>query len=377
MSLKLVRVISPCLSYIDGGACYPPPGPPPAVWHYNPALMTCPKHYLQGQSSSVPKFIYDPGDDKYKAFFGLSSTYWPSWDAQRAEWYAETGEWANSVAWLARSTWVGVFGMSYSNRPGMGSFNKIYSTMNSTTAIWEVDPNSLLTVTNGWHVDPYYGGWNPRSIYNHAVVNRQDGYLIGGSSWTLDHWRNLNGTPERFATTRLPNTLAYMCYENRNYLWFITSDGVICKMDYKIPRYEMISTVQNPESISTGYAIAFDSKRKRVAVLRTMPDAVDGACQHQLEIYSPLVVATGMTDPVPVSSLKTGKQITFVSHVIGDAGEGVTPFTVNANMADPVEGRLINAFSGTELNGRVSHRYQAPNEACTETLQLDVTVEDE
>jgi len=54
----------------------------------------------------------------------------------------------------------------------------------------------------------------------------------------------------------------------------------------------------------------------------------------------------------------------------------VTPYTVNGQMALPVAGRLITPFSGTELNGRVCFQYQAPDEACEETLQLDVTVEE-
>ena len=41
-----------------------------------------------------------------------------------------------------------------------------------------------------------------------------------------------------------------------------------------------------------------------------------------------------------------------------------------------VEGRLVTPFSGTELNGRVCFQYQAPHQACTETLGLKVTVEE-
>jgi len=151
---------------------------------------------------------------------------------------------------------------------------------------------------------------------------------------------------------------------------------VICKADYQIPRWEMISTVQNPEADALKYFITYDTKRKRVVVFRQRPDAADGACQHQLEFYYPMVKAGQLTQPVPVTSLKAGNRIILAANLIGDAGEGVTPYTVQGEMLSPVEGRLVTPFSGTELNGRVCFQYQAPNQACTETLRLKVTVEE-
>jgi hypothetical protein len=89
-----------------------------------------------------------------------------------------------------------------------------------------------------------------------------------------------------------------------------------------------------------------------------------------------MVSPAQLTQPVPVTSLRANQRIILAAHLIGEAGEGVTPYTVNGKMALPVAGRLITPFSGTELNGRVCFQYQAPDQACEETLQLDVTVEE-
>jgi hypothetical protein len=95
-----------------------------------------------------------------------------------------------------------------------------------------------------------------------------------------------------------------------------------------------------------------------------------------LEFYRPLYQVAGLTDPVPVTRLRAGEKVLFVAHLYGDNGEGVSPYTVNAAMEEPVEGRLLTPFSGTELNGAATFRYQAPAAGCTEKLKLSTTVTD-
>lgn len=339
--------------------------------------MKCPRHYQQS-TSKISNFFYDPGNDRLIAHVLLDTIYYPGWDARRYEFNAEDGAWINQAeafnTGIGNGSWIGIWGAVYTQKATMGSFNKIYACRNNETDIREVMWEYAEPVAGGWSVNPYT--WNPKSIYSHAVVNRIDNLLASASAWTLDCWCNISTTPERFAQLRLPNVLNYLAYESRNYCWVITQDGVILKADYQIPRWEMISTVQDPEADTVNYFITFDTKRKRVVVLRQRPDAADGACQHQLEFYYPMVKPAQLTQPVPVTSLRTGNRIILAAHLIGDAGEGLTPYTVEGEMAAPVEGRLTTPFSGTELNGRVCFQYQAPAEACTETLELAVTVEE-
>lgn len=377
MSLWLMKTVPNCLGYIDYKKCYQhtPPLWGPDGLIYNGNLVTCPRHYMQ-TTGNLANFFYEPGADKLIAHVILTTIYWPGWDARRYEFDAATGQWTNADPVLSRDpdTFIGIWGAAWTGGATMGSYGKIYACRRSETAIREISWKNAEPVDGGWSVDPYT--WNPKSIYGYAIVNRADNTLAAVSSWTLDCWRNISVTPERFAQLRLPNVLGYLAYESRNYCWVITKDGVVLKADYQIPRWEMISKVNKPEVSSTGYAIAFDTKRKQVVVLRLRPDAADGFCQHQLEFYYPMVSPAQLTQPVPVTSLKAGKRVILVAHLIGEAGEGITPYTVNAVLQEPVEGRLVTPFSGTELGGRVCFQYQAPDVACEETLTLETTVEE-
>jgi len=369
MSLWPLQIIAPCMSYIDYGSCVPPPGP---TGGYNKYLITCPRHYQESMISQhgMNSFFYDPGSDKFIYHTWLYKTAWPGWDVKRYEFDAATGAQVGDTY----GTDISIWGSVYSKNAISGSYGKVYACRSSEYYIREVSADTLLPVTGGWSVNPYT--WTPKSIYFYALVNRIDNYLVAATNWTLDCWRNISTTPERFAQLRLPNVLNSLCYESQKYCWAITQDGVILKADYQIPRWEMISTVQDPSDDAVGYLITYDTKRKRVVVFRQRQDAADGACQHQLEFYYPMVAPAQLTQPVPVTSLRGGNRIILVSHLIGDAGEGLTPYTVNGAMVSPVEGSLVTPFSATAVNGAVGFQYQAPEAACTETLQLAVTVEE-
>jgi len=375
MSLWLMKTVAPCMAYIDNGSCSAttPPLWGPNGLTYNGYLITCPRHFKQGKGS-ISHFYYDPATDLLRAIIAYTTTYWPGWDAQRLDFSPETGAWVNRDEVLARQVFVGIWGTAWTGKATMGSYGLIYAT-DPVAKVNQIDPLTMNPAPGGWSIDPTK--WSGHPIYSPVIVNRIDGILAGVSSWTLDCWRGMEtANPEKFAQLRLPNVLGYMAYESRNYCWIITKDGVILKADYKIPRWEMISRVNAPEVESTGYAIAFDTKRKQVVVFRSRPDSADGACQHQLEFYYPMVSPAQLTQPVPVTSLRAGKRVILVAHLIGEAGEGITPYTINATLKEPVEGRLVTPFSGTELGGRVAFQYQAPDQACQETISLETTVEE-
>lgn len=368
MSLWPVQTISPCITY-RSGTCVPPPGPASG---YNKYLLTCPRSYRETVLPTLSAgFFYAPGVDRLIYHTALNKVEWPSWDAKRYEFDAATG----ALVGASSGEWVGIWGIAYTKNATAGSLGKIYACFASNTKIQEVSYSSLQPVAGGWWVDPYKN-WNPKSIYQYAMVNQIDNLMVAAQNWTLDLWRNISTTPERWATLRLPNVISSICYESRKYCWVITVDGVILKANYLIPRWEMISTVQDPSADTLKYLITFDSKRNRVVVLRIRSDAADGACQIQLEFYYPMVKPATLTQPVPVTSLRSGNRVLLAANLIGDAGEGLTPYTVTGAMAPPVEGYLVTPFSGTEMNGRVCFQYQAPDIACTETLQLSVTVEE-
>jgi hypothetical protein len=357
MALWVLGTIAPCLTY--------------NLWDgiirsisYNPFLITPPRIYDEC-IWTINHFFYEPGNDYLVAYMLFSTYHWPSWAVYLYKWDAETG------VCLGRQT-ASIFAISWANHAGVGSYNHIYTTMNSSTKIYEVPWDSLSYQAGMWSVDP--NTWNPNSIYSHAVVNRLDGILCGVGSDHLDIW-NLNPTPTRRMQLRLPNSLGYMAYENRENLWIVTKDGLVLKANYRAARWEMLSTVQNPSPDAVNYLCAFDTRRKRLAVLRQRPDAEDGACQCQLEFYRPLYRSARLTDPVPVSPLRAGAKVRFVAHLIGEAGEGVASYLANAALVEPAAGQCLTPVARTEICGAVTFRYQAPA-AGRDTLKISATITD-
>ncbi|MHB9075247.1 MAG: hypothetical protein ACYC6G_17205 [Desulfobaccales bacterium] len=349
MALYPIKVISPCMSYPAWNGVVP-------TFFYKQYLVTPPRIYSE-QISRLTQFFYEGGTDKYVAYAWLDIINWPGWSTCRYTWDAETG------AFLGKQSQNIV--MNYVNRAGNGSFGKIFATFTSGSSVQEVTWDSLAYV-GGWQANP--GTWSPGRIFSHIVVNLQDGLLVGVNGSSLETW-NINGTPTLLSTLRIPYGVGYLAFEDRQSCWIITTNGFILKANYRVPRWEMLSGVQNPSADATGYLAAFDTKRKRLGVLRLRPNNTDGACQNQIEIYRPIYRVAGLTEPVPVSPLRADERVHFVAHLYGDAGEGVAGYMVNADLGPDPLGQLLTPASSSELNGALTFRYQAPG-AGEDTLHL-------
>lgn len=357
MALYPIKIVAPCLNYnLWDGVTYTA---------YNQYLITPPRIYEEA-INSVAHFFYEPSNDCLVAYMQFDTIHWPSWGAYLFKWKADTGE------FIGREE-TSIFNIAWANKAGVGSYNHIYTTMKPNSKINEVPWNDLIGWESGmWSVDP--STWTPPSIYSHALVNRIDGIVCGISSMNLDIW-DISSTPTRTAQMRLPNTLGYLTYENRENLWLVTNDGLIAKANYQMARWEMLSAVQDPSPDAIDYLCAFDTKRKRLAVFRRRPDATDGACQCQLEFYRPLCRVAQLTDPVPVSPLRAGEKVRFVAHLIGDTGEGIASYLINGELLEPVSGECLTPVAQTENCGAITFRYQA-TEACEDTLKISATITD-
>ena len=103
---------------IPGAATWGPDG-----LTYNGKLVTCPRHYKQG-NSNLSHFYYDPGADLLRAIIVYSTTYWPSWDVQRLDFSAETGEWVNRGEVLAGKVFVGIWGSAWTGKVDHGKLQQ-------------------------------------------------------------------------------------------------------------------------------------------------------------------------------------------------------------------------------------------------------------
>jgi hypothetical protein len=337
------------------------------IYSYNQNLITPPRHYTDSLWT-VSHWFYDPGSDRLVLVGMLAICQWPGWSVKRYDYNADTGEQIGSAE-------LSIYSKSWVGRASLGSFSSIYATWNSGTQISEIDASTVWPQTGMWSIDPH--AWTPSRNFSHAVVNREDGLIVGISASSMEIW-DITGVPFLKGTIQLPYTLGYLTYESREICWIITSNGLVGKANYRLnpPRWEMLSSVQNPTEDAMGYFVAFDPKRKRLAVFRLRPDADDGSCQSQIEFYRPLYRVSGLTEPVPVSRLRTGERTRFVSHLYGENGEGVSTYLVHGDLAPPAAGAMLTPISGAELSGAVTFRYQAPPMAATDTMMVSATVTD-
>jgi hypothetical protein len=360
--LQTIATAAPCLAYQP----YVPGGGGIGGIIYHPELIVPPRIY--GESLAYCRhFYYERGGDRLVGWAMFDTVQWPGWACWRYEWDAGSG------ALLSRTA-ASLFTLTYTGKAGLGSYGSIYITRNTDLKIWEVPWDTLWPTAGLWSIAPQT--WTPARIFTHAVVNRENSLIAGVAGAVLEVW-DIAGTPALRGSLRLPQSLGYMAYEDRDNLWIITSGGLVAKANYRLypPRWEMLSSVQDPTADALAYLCAFDTKRKRLAVFRQRPDALDGACQCQIEFYQPLWAVTGLTDPVPVSIPRVGERVQFVAHLHGERGEGVTPYSVEGALTVPALGRLLDLRSGTALNGAAGHRYEALALG-EETLTLTATVTD-
>ena len=225
----------------------------------------------------------------------------------------------------------------------------------------------------GWSIDP--STWSPNVSLSNSIVNREDSLLVGVNTVSgIDLLvYSFAGTPALRGQLRLPDYLGALTFEDRNNCWIITQQGLIAKARYNcpVPRWEMLSAVQDPTSDATSYLCAFDTKRHRLVVLRCRPDAADGSCQSQLEFYWPVYQAATITDPVPLTPLRAGQDISFLAHLIGGAGEGVASRLLSASLVAPAIGQIKTPTVAVNQNGVATVRYAAA-QAGDDTLALSL-----
>jgi hypothetical protein len=370
MALTLLGSQTPCFNYHPFD-----PVIPRGSWNsygYDPSHP--PK--FDERLNRITGFYYWPGSgggslsagDYFIAPVWFDQCDWPGWGTGLLAWDAATGKYAGR---LPLSFWNMVFyGGATATENGQifavntyGGQWTLQQVQGDTldAAAWSFDLKTLPPINS--------------QLLSIGFYNRRRNLLVGcGASCGLSIW-DLSSPIALQGRLQPPNSVAYLSYEDQENVWLVTVDGLVAKANYRDAlRWELLSAVEAPAPETRGYFCAWDPARKRLVILRWLPDATDGTCRLQLEFYRPLYVATLLTDPVPVTSLQAGGKIDFVAHLIGDAGEGVSPYNVAAALGGTPAGVLQTPQAATELNGAVAFHYQAPNEACSEVLNLSIDV---
>ena len=328
---------------------------------------------------SLHRFVYDEANDRfvvgavYNVSHGIS--IWPV----NLYFDGETGAYlgGESAPW---NLWqlLGYLPMIWSP----GSFGKIYSTaidyVFPTYMLCEIDISTRLPIIA---MTVASNTWNPVSYFSICsyCMERQEAIIVESNPFgtnEIEVWDCSNPLiPVQKSKLVPPGIVSNLCYENKELMWLVTEDGIIGKFNYELdsPRWELLSSVQDPGGDTLGYQITYDSKRKRVVVFRIRADA-DGKNQSSIEFYRPYYVPSQITDPVPVNKLVGGYDVDFVGHLLGSAGEGVAAQTVIPSLSVGANGSLLTNVAPTSLNGSFLVRYQVGNSLYTDELELSADI---
>jgi hypothetical protein len=303
----------------------------------------------------------------------------------------ETGQrrytWEQSIGPLPAAIGGSLWDMLSMKSIEAGAFGKVFIVRSFffSTSIYEVDPASLQ-YNDGWYVScgdiPNYPSQWTFDGSDGAIVNLADGYLaVAGTALkkAVMCWKNINTSIEFLGEIPLPFDAIYdVAYEDHQSMWISAVGGYIMKVNYKEPRVEFLSKLPDVnEEEDRRYLIAWDGLRGRLAIFRQKwDDPVTGACQCTLEFYRPIGKADLLTDPVPVRSLRAGKQIPFIFHLVGDTGEPISPYSVTASLDSPAEGSLSTKTGRTGAGGMGTVEYQASLVTGDETIRLEADIED-
>jgi len=342
MSLSLLQETTPIIYEL----CQPGDG---AV--YNPDLCTAPRIYREtffNTTNSIRGMWYDSKTDEYVLFVLMRFTLWPSYRTNVYRISPETGLVTSQELGFAH---LGFNLQSYEN----GEFNKLYA-YSPGLGVFEVDTTLLTTLGPVIVSDSEAGGFDLQPF----VINRKDSLLVVDRVGELQIWD--------YSTTTLLGTFGIpaldiddMAYEDNERAWAVmpSFDGIptVMKFNYKDRNIESMSAIQASGATDFQTMIAYDSKRKVVAIFRQRADAVDGAAQHVLGLYKPFAIPTNITEPVPVGTLEPGKVTTFVANMFGDRGEMGQLKTVT--VTNTGDGTILQPTVTPRTNGAVGSRITA------------------
>lgn len=324
---------------------------------YHPACCTDPRIYNEYWRSG--NMWYDVNLDVYVANMVTKQAAWPSWGLHVMHFDPETGE------QVARASDTGsLTDRMYTN----GEFGKVYGNVGGS--VFEVDSGTINAIGSAIVVKADVGG----KTIKRFILNRQDQLIVLDQPMSLEVWNYQTGVLQGIIMK--PGwTTSGMAYESNELGWAVTTDGDglqnIMKFNYKTMAVETVTTIPQAEgsvSPSGTVAVAYDERRKNVAVFTQRPENVDGSAAHTLTIYKPFSDSTQMTGPVPTAELIPGKTTTFTAHLIGDRGEvgRLNPVTIT-NTGD---GTILQSTVSPQSNGAIRFQYLSGLNPGSDTITL-------
>jgi hypothetical protein len=339
---------------------------------YNSYLCTPPRQYREEFfSSGIKGFYYDANKDEYVLIVLMQFAAWPSWRVNVWHINPETG--------LSTSKEEGVpipnifFVRSYEN----GQLKKVYANKFAgagSNSILVVDPVTYAVNTNfPVVVDADVGGF----LMDKFLLSRTNNLVALSDVSKLRRYNY--ATQTQLESISFPEWTANdLAYESESVGWGVLSSATgfdaglsVIKFNYLDPAVEILTAIQS-NGTERDSSIAFDSKRKAIAVFRNMPVDTDGASLDILDIYKPVPGPFLITEAVPQGKLIPGKTVQMIAHIIGDRGEAGTVQCVT--VSNTGSGTILQTVVAPRGNGTISFQYRAGPNPGTDTITLTAEI---
>lgn len=338
---------------------------------YNPSLLVPPRVYkeqISHTSAGLDSFFYDSQRDRYVVVAIMDITAWPSHSVQAFVIHPETG------LQESRQDITGAFSVAFDRYIENGDLKKIYSNRFAGTSV-----NTIITVNPSTY-EP-----NPSDVIvssadvggaqiQRFLLNRTDGIVAISATSKVLRFHYPTQTP--LSSIAMPEgTIIDLAYEDKDRGWSLMNNATYglsaVKFNYTSARVESYTKLQSGSG-DLAFQLAYDSRRKNLAVFRQRNEDSTGQATHLLDIYKPIVKPTNITDPVPLQPMIPGTVVTMVAHLIGDRGEAgaIKPVTIT-NSGD---GTILQSVVTPRSNGVISFQYLVGSAASSDTITLEATV---
>lgn len=340
---------------------------------------------------SVEAWGYDAASDRYRLNTLMTQKRYPSWSYQIRTIHPETGV-VESYSYLTNNA----VARAWTGEIFSGGLNKLFATYvitgsGSTQGIVEITDKTNFIPT-AWQVAnpvvnvtqiPKMAG----SITGHAICFERDIATIFFPAFGM-YTYDISNRPA--ASTQLawhPFSEKFcwsVGYEDDQRLWALFADDIwnpseaarttLLKYNFFYNRIELVTELQKTTIPDRIAKVAWDSKRKKLGVVRIKQEGGAGVAINSFEVYNPRPAMSQITVPVNIDTMTPGKTTRMITNLLGTKAESGGGFRQVDLTATPAYILTVD-HTVTKNNGSAEFEVtpQSPQEIDTITVEYDET----
>lgn len=323
-------------------------------------------------------FVYDAAIDRYRFITANNIANWPSWEYSTSIIHPETGaeeERIPLVGYAVAHAWTGP---CYN-----GGLNKIYAWRIEGKIVEVMLPDGIPTQTmldNPLVTVTQVPALSASNFGFALSPERKMFTLLSGTYGIVTYDYSTSPTATQVSRWPFPESFGWSVgYESDERCWMLFSGSIygssndarqtLLKYNYLLNRMELCTELQSAGAPDRMAMVAWDTKRKKLGVVRIKNDEPTGKHNNAFEIYSPHVAITQVTVPVNLKPMSKLATVPLVSHILGTKGEvgGLKEVTISAS---PTATLIKTPKQVTEANGRVEFEIIPPIAGASESISV-------